>query len=116
MDEVSTVRALVQHLEQNQSKKPLKIGVITPYQAQIRKLKYLERSSESGNSVVVNTVDGFQGSECDIVVFSAVRSNSRKSVGFLSDFRRLNVMLTRPKLGLVTHDIFRKSIYNKPQH
>jgi len=101
MDEVTTVRALVQHLGQIESKKPLKIGVITPYQAQIRQLKHLARSSESGNSVVVNTVDGFQGSECDIVVFSAVRSNSRKSVGFLSDFRRLNVMLTRPKLGLV---------------
>ena len=54
-----------------------------------------------GSGLRVMTVDSFQGSECDVVILSFVRSNARGSVGFLEDFQRLNVALTRAKHLLV---------------
>ena len=47
------------------------------------------------------TIDGFQGSECDIIIFSATRSNQKSQIGFLRDYRRINVMLTRTRNGLI---------------
>lgn len=47
------------------------------------------------------TVDSFQGSECDVVILSFVRSNSRGSVGFVKGYQRLNVALTRAKHLLI---------------
>jgi superfamily I DNA and/or RNA helicase len=51
--------------------------------------------------VAVNTVDGFQGQERDIIYISLVRSNSEGEIGFLNDIRRMNVALTRAKKKLV---------------
>ncbi|KAH3763650.1 P-loop nucleoside triphosphate hydrolase superfamily protein [Pelomyxa schiedti] len=79
-------------------KEELTMGVITPYSAQCCELRLL--LSELSYQVEVNTVDGFQGRERDVVIVSTVRSNDCGSLGFLKDFRRLNVALTRARLAL----------------
>ncbi|KAF4676766.1 hypothetical protein FOL47_005187 [Perkinsus chesapeaki] len=85
---------------------PKDIGVIVPYSGQKSQIeKMLESeyrlSREQVRSVSVNTVDAFQGSEKELVLFSAVRSNREGDIGFTGDPRRMNVMLTRAKRGLV---------------
>lgn len=82
------------------------VGIITPYSAQSDLIKeQLERINKSFDpkiiKVICKTVDGFQGQECDIIVFLAVRSNDRKKLGFLLDFRRLNVAITRGRFSLL---------------
>ena len=72
------------------------IGVVTPYRAQVERI-----SSLISDAVSVRTVDGFQGQERDVIVFSAVRCNQDGAVGFLNDDKRLNVLLTRARRGLV---------------
>jgi superfamily I DNA and/or RNA helicase len=92
------------------------IGVIAPYAAQISLLsrllntdaKYRKRfASTLGDhrmmqlsSIEVKTVDGFEGREKDVIIFSTVRNNTSGYIGFLADRRRLNVGLTRAKRGL----------------
>ena len=77
------------------------IAVITPYALQVKELKHqLQlRLKEDCKHVDVNTVDGFQGREKDIVIFSCVRSHGASrdggGIGFLSDIRRMNVAITR---------------------
>lgn len=75
--------------------------VITPYNRQVEHLRLLlqrEFGDQWKTYFPVNTVDSFQGREADIVLISLVRSNDRAEVGFLSDFRRLNVAVTRARL------------------
>jgi len=75
------------------------IGIVTPYAGQVRAIR--DMLPENMQSVEVRTVDGYQGREKDVIIFSCVRSNKEGNVGFLSDQRRLNVALTRAKRGLV---------------
>jgi superfamily I DNA and/or RNA helicase len=53
------------------------------------------------NNIRIGTIDSFQGQECDIVLFSSVRSNTINELGFVRDPRRLCVALTRARKGLV---------------
>jgi ATP-dependent RNA/DNA helicase IGHMBP2 len=75
----------------------ISVAVISPYKEQVKLLKELL----SGTPVEVNTVDGFQGQERDVIYISLARSNSDGTIGFLSDYRRMNVAMTRAKLKLV---------------
>jgi len=85
------------------------IGIITPYASQAALLKSMMASDfefrslakDFLHSIEINSVDGYQGRECDVIIFSAVRSNRRGNIGFLSDWRRMNVALTRAKNGLI---------------
>ncbi|RCH83331.1 DEAD-box type RNA helicase, partial [Rhizopus stolonifer] len=80
-----------------------KIGVITPYKQQVSQLKSCFRN-RFGNGIIdvidFNTVDGFQGQEKEIIIFSCVRAGSGRGIGFLADVRRMNVGLTRAKCSL----------------
>ncbi|MBN2796087.1 MAG: IGHMBP2 family helicase [Clostridia bacterium] len=71
------------------------IAVISPYKAQTRKLQGLYPTIE------IDTVDAFQGREKDVVIISFVRSNDHHTLGFLTDFRRLNVSISRAKSKLI---------------
>mgnify|MGYP000101677812 CR=1 FL=1 len=72
------------------------IGIITPYDDQLDLLR-----KHLGNVVEINTVDGFQGKEKEIILISFVRSNKEKILGFLKDLRRLNTAITRAKRKLI---------------
>ncbi|MFC4874497.1 AAA domain-containing protein [Negadavirga shengliensis] len=84
------------------------IGLVSPYSAQVRYLKDLV-AEDAGcvllrsldKNLTVNTIDGFQGQERDIMVISVVRSNPQGEIGFLADTRRMNVALTRAKRKLL---------------
>ena len=80
-------------------------GIIAPYRAQVRLLRRLLRMQHFFRSlrrqVSVDTVDGFQGQERDVVLLSMVRSNADGTIGFLSDQRRMNVAITRARMKLM---------------
>ena len=94
---------------------PADIGIVTPYAAQVRAIKRLlngnqrERRTrfdappppDSLEALEVSTVDGFQGREKEVIVFTCTRANPNGNVGFLADPRRVNVMLTRARRGLI---------------
>jgi superfamily I DNA and/or RNA helicase len=81
--------------KRDKDEKP-KITVLTPYTKQVSELK-----SRVPNDVGVFTIDSFQGRESDIIIFSIVRCNVERDIGFVEDERRLNVMWTRAKLALI---------------
>jgi superfamily I DNA and/or RNA helicase len=74
------------------------VGVISPYRGQIDVLSDLFNDEKM---VTVNTVDSFQGQERDVIYLSLVRSNDRSEIGFLKDYRRMNVAMTRARMKLV---------------
>ncbi|CAK9786073.1 hypothetical protein CC85DRAFT_326715 [Cutaneotrichosporon oleaginosum] len=82
----------------------MRIGVITMYKEQLNELKRQFRNAfgdEIVEKIDFNTVDGFQGQEKDIIILSCVRSGPNlTTIGFLKDFRRMNVALTRAKSTL----------------
>ena len=84
---------------------PDNYGFISPYKAQVECIKTLLEESDVDlgikSKIVVNTIDGFQGQERDVIYISLVRSNEQGEIGFLSDERRMNVALTRAKRKLV---------------
>ncbi len=79
------------------------IAVVTPYTAQVRLIRRKLRSvlPQGPPFVEVSSTDGFQGREKEAVIFSAVRSNSYGTVGFVSDWRRINVSFTRARRALI---------------
>lgn len=79
------------------------IAVVTPYSAQVRLIRRQLRSvlPQGPPFVEVSSTDGFQGREKEAVIFSAVRSNSHATVGFVSDWRRINVSFTRARRALI---------------
>jgi superfamily I DNA and/or RNA helicase len=87
------VRALVEA-----GVRPEDIAVITPYSAQVRRLRTILKDLEG---LEIDSVDGFQGREKEAVVLSLVRSNAEGAIGFLADVRRTNVALTRARRCLI---------------
>ena len=79
---------------------PIDIAVISPYNAQVSLISSMFQK-EGLSGVEVGTVDGFQGREKEIVILSLVRSNAEREIGFLSDYRRLNVGVSRAKRQLI---------------
>ena len=81
------------------------VGIISPYRAQVQYLKKLIKKYEFfkpyRHLISVNTVDGFQGQERDVILISLVRSNDEGQIGFLKDLRRMNVAMTRARMKLI---------------
>ena len=81
------------------------VGIISPYRAQVQYLKKLIKKYEFFKPyrrlISVNTVDGFQGQERDVILISLVRSNDEGQIGFLKDLRRMNVAMTRARMKLI---------------
>ena len=81
------------------------VGIISPYKGQIRLLRQMLRQDrywrQFRSLITVNTVDGFQGQERDVIVISLVRSNAEGDIGFLRDLRRMNVAITRARMKLI---------------
>ena len=83
----------------------LDVGIISPYRAQVQYLRQQLRKKEwvkpFRSLISVNTVDGFQGQERDIIIISLVRSNDEGQIGFLRDLRRMNVAITRARMKVI---------------
>ena len=81
------------------------VGIISPYRAQVQLLRHMLTKREYFKPlrrfITVNTVDGFQGQERDVIVVSLVRSNDEGQIGFLRDLRRMNVAITRARMKLI---------------
>ncbi|EEF36194.1 ATP binding protein, putative [Ricinus communis] len=106
MVEVAVVSDIVANLfsEFISTKKKVSIGIISPYKAQVHAIQEKIGNYSSGSdaefSVNVRSIDGFQGGEEDVIIFSTVRCNNKGSVGFLSNCQRANVALTRARYCL----------------
>ena len=104
------------------------VGIISPYRAQVQYLKRLIKKraffKPFRHLITVNTVDGFQGQERDVVLISLVRANDTGQIGFLRDLRRMNVAITRARMKLfilgdaptMTRHPFYKRLYDYIQH
>lgn len=81
------------------------VGLISPYKAQVQYLRQLVKRDAFfkpyRSLITINTVDGFQGQERDVILISLVRANEEGQIGFLSDLRRMNVAITRARMKLI---------------
>ena len=97
------------------------VGIISPYRAQVQHLRHLLKRDPFfkpfRHLLTVNTVDGFQGQERDVILISLVRSNDEGQIGFLRDLRRMNVAITRARMKLIIlgdpHTMTRHPFYRK---
>ena len=104
-----TLLTLAEYLTQVGKRRVLEesidVGIISPYRAQVQYLKRLLKKYEFFKPyrrlISVNTVDGFQGQERDVILISLVRSNHEGQIGFLKDLRRMNVAMTRARMKLI---------------
>ena len=98
--ETDLCKRMVDYLKDKLKAENKDIGIITPYSAQVANLSH-KITQDEYRGLEISTVDGFQGREKEIIILSLVRSNQKHQVGFLSDKRRLNVAITRPRRMLV---------------
>lgn len=81
------------------------VGLISPYKVQVQYLRQLIRKDNFfkpyRSAITINTVDGFQGQERDVILISLVRANEEGQIGFLNDLRRMNVAITRARMKLI---------------
>ena len=95
---------LVKHLSEN-IKADQSIGIIAPYKAQVEVIRELIKDNpafdEVRDDISINSVDAFQGQERDVIYISLTRSNDKNEIGFLKEYRRMNVAMTRAKTKLV---------------
>ena len=104
-----TLLTLAEYLTQVGKRRVLEesidVGIISPYRAQVQYLKRLLKKYEFFKPyrrlISVNTVDGFQGQERDVILISLVRSNDEGQIGFLKDLRRMNVAMARARMKLI---------------
>lgn len=102
----------------------INFGVISPYKSQVYFLRHLVKVNKAlkpyRKLITINSIDGFQGQERDVIIISLVRSNEEGNIGFLNELRRMNVAITRAKMKLIvignadtlTHHAFYRKLYN----
>lgn len=103
---VKTLRDYIRRLGmQRMLNDGIDFGIISPYKSQVQLLRKLVRQSSFlkpiQRQIAVNTVDGFQGQERDVILISMVRGNDDGRIGFLNDLRRMNVAITRARMKLI---------------
>ncbi|XP_075094798.1 putative helicase MAGATAMA 3 [Nicotiana tabacum] len=106
VDEVEFVLAMYHKLVSRypELKSSSRLAIISPYRHQVKLLRQKFRETfgvESDKVVDINTVDGFQGREKDVAIFSCVRASKDKGIGFVADFRRMNVGITRARSSVL---------------
>ena len=81
------------------------VGIISPYRGQVSLLRRMLRRDSYWKPfrhlITINTIDGFQGQERDVIVISMVRNNEDGDVGFLRELRRMNVAITRARMKIL---------------
>ena len=97
--EASLVVRVISHIRRDEGNEEIEIAVITPYKFQKRVINEALRNSGMDKNVFVNTVDAFQGDEADIVIYCTTRA--KKPTMYFSDFRRVNVALSRTRKNLI---------------
>ena len=116
-DEFNVLTQHFQGLMDALSGKKISVGVISPYRAQVNYMREATEGDEEWAKADINTIDSFQGQERDVIYISLVRSNEKAEIGFLADYRRMNVAMTRARKKLIiigdsatlgNHDFYRQ--------